>query len=143
MRLIFNLVFILVLGSAIAHAEVTRLEIASQGPFAGGKSFGAAGPYVRITGRFHGELDPSHPANRTIVDIRNAPRNVRGNVEYSADFDLLRPADPAKGNGTLFYDVNNGGRKIALGMFNDTGASNALDTPESVEIGRASCRERV
>ena len=121
--------------AAAARAEVTRVEIASQTPFAGGKSFGAAGPYLRVSGRFYGELDPSHPANRNIVDIRNAPRNVRGKVEYSADFDLLRPADPFKGNGTLLYDVNNRGNKVALAIFNDTAVSNALDAPETAGNG--------
>ena len=117
------------------HAEVTRIEIASQAPFAGGRSFGAAGPYVRVTGRFHGELDPTHPANRSIADIRNAPRNGRGKVEYAADFDLLPPADPARGNGTLFYDVNNRGNKRIVHLLNDVAADNALDTPGSAGDG--------
>ena len=53
-----------------AFAEVTRIQIISQGPFAGGKPFGTVGPYVRVAGRFYGELDPTHPANRRIADIR-------------------------------------------------------------------------
>ena len=128
-------VFLLVLDFSSAGAEVTRIEIASQTPFAGGKPFGATGPYARVIGRFHGELDPSHPANRTIVDIRNAPRNARGKVEYSADFDILRPADPFKGNGTLLYEVNNRGGKRVIDMMNDAPQSNALDTPESAGDG--------
>ena len=121
--------------AATAQAEVTRIEIASQAPFAGGRSFGATGPYVRVIGRFHGELDPTHPSNRNIVDLRAAPRNARGKVEYSADFDILRPADPAKGNGTLFYDVNNRGNKRIVHLLNDVPPSNALDTPDSVGDG--------
>ncbi len=118
-----------------AHAGVTRLEITSTAPFADGKSFGATGPYVRVTGRFYGELDPTHPANRGIVDLKAAPRNKRGMVEYSADFEILRPLDPAKGNGTLFYDVNNRGNKRLIHLLNDTPASNALDAPESAGDG--------
>lgn len=118
-----------------SHAELTKIEINSTTPFAGGKSFGATGPYVRVAGRFHGELDPTHPGNRDIVDIRLAPRNARGNVEYSADFDILRPADAMKGNGTLLYEVNNRGRKLVLGIFNDTTPSNSLDTPETAGDG--------
>jgi hypothetical protein len=118
-----------------AFAEITRVDIASQAPYAGGKAFGEAGPYVRVTGRFHGELDPSHPGNRGIVDIRNATRNSRGKVEYSADFEVLRPADPAKGNGTLLYDVNNRGNKRVLHLLNDTPASNALEAPETAGDG--------
>lgn len=118
-----------------ALAEVTRIEIGAQAPFAGGKAFGGAGPYVRVSGRFHGELDPTHPSNRGIVDIRLAPRNARGKVEYSADFDILRPADPAKGNGTLLYDVNNRGNRRVLHLLNDTPASNALATPDTAGDG--------
>ncbi len=116
-------------------AEIVRIEVTVNAPFAGGKSFGAAGPYVRIGGRFHGELDPGHPANRHITDIRLAPRNARGKVEYSADFEILRPADPAKGNGTLLYDVNNRGNKRVLHQLNDTPASNALGAPEAAGDG--------
>jgi Alpha/beta hydrolase domain len=133
MRSLFS--FLLVLAAASAQAEVTRLEITATAPFAGGKSFGATGPYVRVTGRFYGELDPTHPANRGIVDLKAAPRNKRGKVEYSADFDLLRPEDPMKGNGTLFYDVNNRGNKRLIHLLNDTPANNALDTPESAGDG--------
>jgi len=132
MRGIFLFFF---LHSIPAQAEITRIEIASQAPFAGGKAFGAAGPYVRVIGRFHGELDPTHPANRNIVDIRDAPRNARGKVDYSADFDILRPADPFKGNGTLFYDVNNRGNRLILHQLNDAPTGNALDTPESAGNG--------
>ena len=127
--------FLLFLFSNLTFAEVTRVEVTVRAPFAGGKAFGAAGPYVRIAGRFHGELDATHPANRGIVDIRLAPRNARGKVEYSADFEILRPADPAKGNGTLLYDVNNRGNKRVLHLLNDTPASNFLGAPEAAGDG--------
>ena len=127
--------FILGISSGNSKAEIVRIETTVQAPFAGGRAFGAAGPYVRIAGRFHGELDPGHPSNRGIADIRLAPRNARGKVEYSADFELLRPADPAKGNGTLLYDVNNRGNKRVLHLMNDTPASNALAAPEAAGDG--------
>ncbi|HXD02222.1 MAG TPA: hypothetical protein VN627_02835, partial [Novosphingobium sp.] len=129
------LLIVLFLISTASRAEITRIEITSETPFAGGKSFGAVGPYVKVTGRFHGELDPSNPNNKGIADIRSAPRNARGRIEYSADFEVLRPADPAKGNGTLFYDVNNRGNKRIIHLLNDTPASNALDTPETAGDG--------
>jgi len=129
-----TMLFLLLLAGS-AFPEVTRLENISQAPFAGGKPFGAAGSYVRITGRFRGELDPTNPSNRNIVDIRLAPRNARGKVEYAADFAILRPADPFKGNGTLLYDVNNRGNKLALRQLNDAPQSNGLDTPESAGDG--------
>ncbi len=120
---------------ASAHAGLTRIEIVSSVPFAGGKAFGEVGAYTRITGRFYGELDPNIPANKLIVDLAKAPRNARGRVEYSADFDILTPADKAKGNGTLFYDVNNRGNKRLLHLLNDTPANNALDQPEHAGDG--------
>ena len=132
-RFSFLLFFVFVTGNAFP--EVTRIEVTSQAPFAGGKVFGATGPYLRVAGRFRGELDPTHPANRSIADIRLAPRNARGKVEYSADFVILRPADPFKGNGTLFYDVNNLGNKVILRQLNDAPPGNALDAPEAAGDG--------
>jgi len=128
-------VLLALLFAGAASGEVTRLEISAQAPYAGGRSFGAAGPYVRVSGRFFGELDPSHPSNRTIVDIRLAPRNARGKVEYSADFEILRPADPARSNGTLLYDVNNRGNKRVLHLLNDTPAGNSLAAADSAGDG--------
>ena len=84
---------------------VTRLEITSQKPFAGGQSFGDVGPYTQIDGIAHLAVDPLHPANETIADIKLAPRNAQGLVEFSADFRILRPDDPAKGNRRLLLDV--------------------------------------
>ena len=129
------LLAVLFLFPAVVQAEITRIEITSETPFAGGKSFGAVGSYVKVTGRFHGDLDPSNPNNKGIADLRAAPRNARGRVEYSADFEVLRPADPAKGNGTLFYDVNNRGNKRLIHLLNDTPANNALDTPGTAGDG--------
>src|SRR3954468_3535773 len=124
----------LVVASA-AQAGVARLEITSIVPFADGRSFGEVGQYMRITGRFHGELDPAAPANKAIVDLSRAPRNERGRVEYSADFDILTPADKAKGNGTLLYDVNNRGNKRLVHLLNDVPANNALNAPEHAGDG--------
>ena len=39
-------------------------------------------------------------------------------VEYATDIDILRPANPAKSNNILLFDVPNRGNKRALGMFN-------------------------
>jgi len=125
----------MLVATALAHAGVTKVEITSNAPFADGKSFGDVGAYVRITGRFYGELDPNRPANKAIVDLGRAPKNERGRVEYSADFDILTPADKAKGNGTLFYDVNNRGNKRLVHLLNDVPANNALNAPEHAGDG--------
>jgi hypothetical protein len=45
-----------------------------------------------------------------IVNLDKAPLNATGKVEYEADFFVLRPADRARGNGKIIYDVTNRGR---------------------------------
>lgn len=105
--------------SSSAEAAVTRIEVQTRQAYAEGKSFPGVGPYERLTGRVYFEVDPRSPANRPIVDLELAPRNERGLVEFSADFDMLAPKDLSKSNGTLFYDVNNRGRRMCLRMFNE------------------------
>ena len=102
-----------------AEARITRIEIVDSEPAFGGASFGDAGAYVRLVGRVHGELDPADPANSLIQDIALAPRNARGMVEYSTNIELLKPADLARGNRVLLFEVNNRGNKLALGNFNE------------------------
>jgi hypothetical protein len=125
----------LLLLASTAQAAVTRVEIARREPLAGGQAFGSVGAYEKVAGRFHGELDPAHPLNRVIVDLDLAPRSARGRVEYSADFYLLRPADLARGNGALFYDVNNRGTKRALVQHNSARPADDPSTPEDVGNG--------
>ena len=100
-------------------AEVVRIEIDRQEPFAQGHSFGDVGPYEKITGKLHIEVDPIHPANRQVVDLDLAPKNPRGKAAFWTEFFLLKPADPTRGNRCLFYDVNNRGNKLALAAFNE------------------------
>ena len=75
------------------------------------------------------------PLNAVIVDLDKAPRNAKGQVEYAADFYILRPADLTKGNGALLYDVNNRGNKRALIQFNSAPASNDPATSEQTGNG--------
>ena len=97
---------------------VTRLEITSQEPFADGQSFGEVSSYTQIDGTAHFAVDPLHSANETIADIKLAPRNADGLVEFSADFRILRPDDPGKGNRRLLLDVLNRGKALALRNIN-------------------------
>ena len=125
----------LALAATCAQARVTRIEILRTEPFAAGEAFGTVGAYEKVVGRFHGELDPKQPLNAVIVDLDKAPRNARGKVDYAADFYILRPADLAKGNGALLYDVNNRGNKRALIQFNSAPASNDPATPAQAGNG--------
>ena len=109
----------LVLGTAAtAEARITRIEITRVEPAFGGASFGGVGTYDKLVGRAYGEVDPDDDGNAIIQDIELAPRNARGNVEYAMDVYLLAPHDPARGNGTILYDVVNRGNKNALSIFN-------------------------
>ena len=99
---------------------VTSLEITRRSVVLDGRPFGEAGAYEKIAGVLRLGVDPTHPANQVITDIGLASRSPEGLVESSADFYLLRPVDPARGNRRLLLDVPNRGRKVALGLFNST-----------------------
>ena len=103
-----------------AEARVVRIEIERvESPTFEGRAFGEVGPYEKLVGRVFGEVDPEAPENAVITDIELAPRNARGLVAYVADFLILRPVDPSKGNGRIFYELNNRGRMLSLGQMND------------------------
>ena len=104
--------------TAAATAEVTRIEVTSQGEIAGGQHFGDAGAFEKVAGTMSFAVDPEAAANRIVRDIAHAPRNEEGRVEFSADFFLIRPVDAERGNGTLLFDVANRGRKLMLSWFN-------------------------
>jgi hypothetical protein len=73
-----------------------------------------------LAGHFSGELDPKDPRNAIINDLNLAPRNGRGQVEYSATFKLILPADPAKMSGVLLYEVpNRGNAPLDFSPFTD------------------------
>ena len=95
----------------------TNFEIAQREPVLGGRPFGNAGAYEKISGTLRFAIDPRHPDHAEIVDLDRAPRSAADRVEFSADFYVLRPS---RGNGALLLDVPNRGRKVALGMLNST-----------------------
>ncbi len=120
-----------------AVAQVTLFEVVEDVPAFGGRVFGEAGAYRRITARATIALDPGDPRNAVIADIGVAPRNGQGRVEAVADVVILRPAEAARGNGTLLADVPNRGTKLAPELFDDVrqpGAS-AAEKPGDAGIG--------
>ncbi len=129
----FRIVVFIVLARTPAGAEVIRVDVQERTAVLEGKAFGNAGPYERLKGRIHFEVDPALRANRIISDIQLGPRNKRGRVEFSADFCVLAPLDLSKGNGTLLFEVSNRGRKGMLGMFNL--AASSLDPRSEAELG--------
>src|SRR5271167_2594194 len=121
--------------AAPAHARITRIEIAAvSSPTFDGASFGAAGRYEKLSGKFFGEVDPADPLNAAITDIRLAPRNERGMVEYSGAFLIIRPVDATKGNHRLLFEINNRGNILSFGLFNDA-AKNSNDPSTAADGG--------
>ena len=125
--------FVALAALAIPHipceARVTRLEIQQRDVVADGQAFGAAGPYERLSGTAYFEVDPKEAVNSVVFDLDKAPRNAAGNVEFSADMVILKPVDLARGSRTLFFEVNNRGRKISFGRMHDTASDANMNAP--------------
>jgi hypothetical protein len=115
----------------LVGAEVSRVEVAARRDLAGGRSFGASGPYERVSGKLYFLIDPANPRNQVIADLDKAPKNAAGKVEMSADLVILRPRDPGRGNGIALFDIVNRGGTVALTAFNGPTAN----TPGEVGDG--------
>jgi len=89
-----------------AEAAVTGLTVEKIGPLPGG--------YELLEGHFSGALDPNNPHNAIINDIKLAPKNAAGRVEYTATFAIARPTGAT--SGVLVYDVSNRGRGAAAAL---------------------------
>src|SRR5262249_50438991 len=101
---------------------VTRLEVTTRRPLAGGASFsgpaGEVGAYEELKGRLHFAIDPMNAANRRITDVELAPRGATGRVEWSSDVSILLPVDRARCSGRILLDVVNRGNTVAVPNFN-------------------------
>jgi hypothetical protein len=94
-----------------SSAAVRSVEIAERTPVLDGS-------YQRIAGRVHFGMKPRIDANRIVRDLDLAQLNAAGEAECAADFYILQPSDPAKGNGTVLFEVSNRGGKGMLSRFN-------------------------
>ncbi len=111
-----GLVAVLIAWAPPARAEVKKIVIDKKvSPAFDGRSFGSAGQFETLAGRAFGELDPNDAHNRVITDIRLAPRNRNGMVEYVASFYLVKPIDMSKSSHLLWHDVPNRGRRVTIG----------------------------
>jgi hypothetical protein len=124
----------LVLAAPLAEARVTEVTITSRTVAFGGYSWPVVGQYERIVGVAKGEVNPTDRRNAVIVDIELAPRNARGNVEYSFNFYLLKPIDLSKGAHRVMYEPPNRGGKTwtALGRVSGGGNDPATITSATV-----------
>src|SRR5215472_18546875 len=101
--------------TAAAQARVTRIAIEKKvSPAFDGASFGNAGQYETLSGKAFGELDPNDPHNAIIQDIKLAPRNARGMVEYTASFQLVKPIDMTRSSRLMWHDVPNRSGRITI-----------------------------
>ena len=110
-----------------ADARITKIEIdaaRSQSPTFGGYAWPGVGRYEKIVGKAYGEVNPFDPQNALIVDIKLAPRNIRGNVEYAFDFYILKPIDLSKGAHRVMYEPPNRGGKTWTALARVTGGGN-------------------
>ncbi len=87
-------------------ARVTRIVIDTAATI--------ANEYEELTGRAWGELDPHDRKNALLTDIKRAPRNAHGKVEYIASFRIRKPTDMGKASGLLWHDVPNRGGNVNL-----------------------------
>ena len=101
-----------------------ELAITERFAFADGHEFSAVGAYERLVGRAHFGVDPNAPAQHGVVDIDKAPVDAEGFVRFTADFSIVKPVDPGRGNRRIFFDYGNRGNKRILQFFNDALASN-------------------
>jgi hypothetical protein len=117
MRIADSFLFlVLTLSSSTVEARVTRVEVASRVDVLGGKAFGDAGSYERITGRVYFSLPVANAHNRGIVDLDKAMNLKEDEVEFSADFVAIRPKEASKGNGSMLLEVPNRGRPRITGL---------------------------
>jgi hypothetical protein len=122
-----KLTLVLLLAALSSFAAVRQVRVLERTDVSGGTAFGNAGPYERLVMKAEFAVDPANAANQIITDIDYAPKGENGAVEFSSDAIVLKPRDPAKGNGTILFEVSNRGGTGLLRMFNAGGANEVGD----------------
>src|SRR5687767_6825875 len=128
----FVVLFLFVVRGSV-FAEVTKVTIAARTPVLDGQAFGNTGPYEKLVGTIEFALDPSDRHNKAIVDLEHAAKGPDGKVHFTADLFVLQPADPARSNGVLLFEISNRGNKGMLGRFNR--AQNNRDPTTAAHMG--------
>jgi hypothetical protein len=116
-RLLLALAFAFTMCGTSVRAEVTGIQIDRREAFAGGRSFGAIGPYEIVSGRVAFTVDPLSPANAGIADIAIAPRDGKGKVDFTSDFVVLRPVEPKNARPAALLEILNRGTTEENGFF--------------------------
>ena len=97
-------------------ARVTQFVVEERVALAPGMEWGTAGAYERLKGTAYMEVDPRDPLNAVIVNLDRAPLNARGMVAFSSPFLILKPVDMGRGNGKIWYGINNRGNCMEVGL---------------------------
>ncbi len=84
---------------------VANLRVIERTDFDGGKAQGEAGGYERIHGRLYLAFDPKSPANENVAGLAALPKDENGMALLTVEVHVLKPWDPARGNGTLLVEV--------------------------------------
>ncbi len=119
----------------VLEARVVEVRITSRESVLGGRAFGEAGPYEKITGRIFFAFDPEAAENARIVDLHRAPVNSDGMVEAWADFMVLQPRNPGLRSGTGWIEVVNRGGKASLAYLQGGTFSSDPETEEDFGDG--------
>ena len=93
--------------------------------FADGQQFKNHGSYEIIKGYVVFNIDPKSRFFAGVTDIKKAPKNRKGLVEFKSDFLILRPSESGKGNRSIFFEWVNRGNIRCLQFFNDAIGSNS------------------
>lgn len=114
-------------------ARVERVEILSRSDVLEGKAFGDAGAYEKLSGKVHFAVKPEAAPNKLIVDLDKAPRNEAGEVQFAADFYILKPKEAARASGSVLLEIPNRGGKGLLAIMQ--GGKGSRDPASEEEFG--------
>jgi hypothetical protein len=106
-----------------AAAAVKSVVVSSRTRWVDGRSFGHVGPYEKLQGRITFAVDPKGAANARIADLALAPRDARGQVEFTSDFVILRPVVAGTAHPSILLEILNRGHSLANGVFFSAGPS--------------------
>ncbi|MFZ4761318.1 MAG: alpha/beta hydrolase domain-containing protein [Alphaproteobacteria bacterium] len=107
-----------------SQIAVDRLEVTERQPVAGGEYFGKVGAYEYVRGKIHFVVRADAPNNAKVLGLSLVATNKTGQIEFVADFSLLKPVELEKGNGVIFFDAPDKGNMNALQLFNNAPPSN-------------------
>ncbi|MGA2991902.1 MAG: alpha/beta hydrolase domain-containing protein [Candidatus Korobacteraceae bacterium] len=129
-RKLASVLLLIICAVSFAGARVIRVEITSRNDVLGSKAFGDVGPYEQILGRVYYVVPAANPHNQRIVDLDKAVNLKNGEVEFSAEFVVVHPKDPKRGNGSMLLEVPNRGRARIIALV-DGGTQDLKDVGDA------------